>query len=112
MQLFWEIIFRNPIANAIKRVDFCSNLEQWLQVVYPMQLIALVALVISKFAMRMKGLEPSRHKTLEPKSSASTNSATSAESQAYIQGVNSLLSNCLLWSQVDNFLEIEKGAKK
>ncbi len=26
----------------------------------------------------MKGLEPSRHKTLESKSSASTNSATSA----------------------------------
>ena len=62
--------------------------------------------------MGEKGLEPSRHKTLEPKSSASTNSATSAESQAYIQGVNSLRSNCLLWSQVDNFLEIEKGSKK
>ena len=28
--------------------------------------------------VRMKGLEPSRPKTLEPKSSASTNSATSA----------------------------------
>ena len=32
-----------------------------------------------KIAMRMKGLEPSRPKTLEPKSSASTNSATSAK---------------------------------
>ena len=29
--------------------------------------------------MRMKGLEPSRPKALEPKSSASTNSATSAK---------------------------------
>ena len=30
------------------------------------------------FCVRLKGLEPSRRRTLDPKSSASTNSATSA----------------------------------
>ena len=30
------------------------------------------------YSVRLKGLEPSRRRTLDPKSSASTNSATSA----------------------------------
>ncbi len=34
--------------------------------------------------MRMKGLEPSRPKTPEPKSGASTNSATSANLQRFL----------------------------
>ena len=34
--------------------------------------------ILVTYLVRMKGLEPSRPKTLEPKSSASTNSATSA----------------------------------
>ncbi len=46
----------------LKRVDLGANLEQWSHVVYQMRLIASLPLVISNFAMRMKGLEPSRHK--------------------------------------------------
>ena len=39
----------------------------------------LARLAADPFEVRMKGLEPPRPKALDPKSSASTNSATSAE---------------------------------
>ncbi len=60
-----------PVYGAPERIR-TPNLLIRSQTLYPIELRALPKMV------RMKGLEPPRHKTLDPKSSASANSATSA----------------------------------
>ncbi len=60
-----------PVYGAPER-SRTPNLLIRSQTLYPIELRALPKMV------RMKGLEPPRHKTLDPKSSASANSATSA----------------------------------